>query len=76
MTMGSGTVIIKKGREKPIIQQHPWIFSGAIERLEGNPTPGDIVTVKSHNGRFLGAGILESQVADSGANSDMAGRAD
>ena len=56
MTMGSGTVIIKKGREKPIIQQHPWIFSGAIERVEGNPTPGDIVTVKSHNGRFLARG--------------------
>jgi 23S rRNA (cytosine1962-C5)-methyltransferase len=49
-------IIIKRGREKPIIQQHPWIFSGAIDRVEGNPTPGDIVTVKSTEGKFLARG--------------------
>jgi 23S rRNA (cytosine1962-C5)-methyltransferase len=54
--MSSGAVIIKKGREKPIIQQHPWIFSGAIDSVQGDPTPGDIVTVKAHDGRFLARG--------------------
>jgi 23S rRNA (cytosine1962-C5)-methyltransferase len=56
VTTGNGIIIIKRGREKPIIQQHPWIFSGAIERTEGNPTPGDIVTVTDLKGRFLARG--------------------
>ncbi len=54
--MSNGTIVIVKGREKPIIQQHPWIFSGAIEATRGNPIPGDIVTVLSHDGRFLARG--------------------
>jgi len=54
--MTSPTIIIKAGREKPIRQQHPWIFSGAIERVEGNPRPGEIVSVNDHQGRFLARG--------------------
>lgn len=54
--MTSASIVIKSGREKPIIQQHPWIFSGAIAEVKGNPTPGDIVTVTDHKGRFLARG--------------------
>lgn len=54
--MSTGSIIIKRGREKPIVNQHPWIFSGAIDRVEGSPAPGDIVTVKAHEGRFLARG--------------------
>jgi 23S rRNA (cytosine1962-C5)-methyltransferase len=54
--MTSGTIIIAKGREKPILQQHPWIFSGAIESVRGNPAPGEIVTVTTHDGTFLARG--------------------
>jgi 23S rRNA (cytosine1962-C5)-methyltransferase len=50
------SITIKAGREKPIIQQHPWIFSGAIERVEGSPPPGEIVTVTDAKGRFLARG--------------------
>ncbi len=52
----SGTIVIKKDREKPIRNQHPWIFSGAIDAVRGNPTPGDIVTVESHSSTFLARG--------------------
>ncbi|NWF70641.1 MAG: class I SAM-dependent rRNA methyltransferase [Chloroflexi bacterium] len=52
----SGTVFIKSGRAKPILQQHPWIFSGAIERVEGSPAPGEIVTVKDSGSNFLARG--------------------
>src|SRR5690242_652501 len=52
----SGIIEIKKGREKPIIQQHPWIFSGAIHEVRDNPTPGDIVTVVDSKGKFLARG--------------------
>lgn len=52
----TGKIIINQGREKAILRQHPWIFSGAIQRTEGNPSPGDIVTVVAQDGRFLARG--------------------
>jgi len=52
----NATIIIKPKRDKPIINQHPWVFSGAIRGIEGNPQPGDIVTVRAHDRAFLGKG--------------------
>jgi 23S rRNA (cytosine1962-C5)-methyltransferase len=52
----TGTIVIKREREKPVINQHPWIFSGAIEQVRGNPQPGDIVTVVNERGKFLARG--------------------
>ncbi|MBC8170937.1 MAG: class I SAM-dependent rRNA methyltransferase, partial [Anaerolineae bacterium] len=52
----TGKIIINQGREKAILRQHPWIFSGAIQRTEGNPSPGDIVSVFAQDGRFLARG--------------------
>jgi 23S rRNA (cytosine1962-C5)-methyltransferase len=54
--MSEGVIVIKKGREKPIRNQHPWIFSGAVERVDNAPSPGDIVTVASHDGDYLARG--------------------
>jgi 23S rRNA (cytosine1962-C5)-methyltransferase len=54
--MSDSIIVIKKGREKPVIQQHPWIFSGAIEAVRGSPAPGDIVAVTDHRGAFLARG--------------------
>ncbi|MEP7290773.1 MAG: class I SAM-dependent rRNA methyltransferase [Chloroflexota bacterium] len=50
------SIVIKQDRDKPIRNQHPWIFSGAIESVRGNPTPGEIVSVLSHKGDFLARG--------------------
>ena len=49
----TGKIILKSGRDKPVKNRHPWIFSGAIKRIEGNPEPGDLVYVADENGRFL-----------------------
>jgi 23S rRNA (cytosine1962-C5)-methyltransferase len=57
----SGIIEIKKGREKPIRQQHPWIFSGAIHTVKGDPAPGDIVTVTDVNGKFLAQGYWNAK---------------
>lgn len=46
-------LILKAGREKSVLRRHPWIFSGAVERVQGGPAPGDTVTVASHDGRPL-----------------------
>lgn len=49
-------VIIKKGRDESIKRFHPWVFSGAVEAIEGEPKEGDIVTVCSYNGQVLACG--------------------
>ena len=46
-------IIIKKGREKSLLRRHPWVFSGAVEKICGNPVSGDTVDLFSHDGKFL-----------------------
>ena len=54
-------VILKQGREKPLLQGHPWVFSGAVERMEMDVSPGDIGEAYSVGGKFLGVGHLNPQ---------------
>ena len=49
------------GREKSLLRRHPWVFSGAVARLEGNPQSGDTVAVHSAQGTFLGWGAYSAQ---------------
>lgn len=49
-------VILKKGREGSLKRFHPWVFSGAVEKIVGNPSEGNIVDVYSATGEFLGRG--------------------
>jgi len=51
-------VILKRGKEKPVLRGHPWVFSGAIEKIEGDVSPGDVGEVYSAEGQFLGMGHL------------------
>jgi 23S rRNA (cytosine1962-C5)-methyltransferase len=44
---------LKKGREKSLKRRHPWIFSGAIEKVTGKPVAGDTVEVKGASGEPL-----------------------
>lgn len=46
-------VVIKPGREKSLRHRHPWVFSGAIARVEGEPGMGETVVVTAHDGSFL-----------------------
>ena len=46
-------LILKPGREKSLKRRHPWIFSGAIERVAGSPKSGDTVEVRSSDGATL-----------------------
>lgn len=58
--MTDGRVQIKQGREKPIRNRHPWIFSGAIARAE-NAANSELVTVVDHHGRFLARGYWNAK---------------
>lgn len=44
---------LKAGREKSLLRRHPWVFSGAVDSVEGNPLPGDTVAVRTAAGAFL-----------------------
>jgi 23S rRNA (cytosine1962-C5)-methyltransferase len=46
-------IVLKRGREKSLRRRHPWIFSGALEKVEGNPASGDTVEVRSRDGKTL-----------------------
>ena len=49
-------VILKKGREESLLRFHPWVFSGSVAQIVGNPAEGDIVAVYASDGRFLASG--------------------
>jgi 23S rRNA (cytosine1962-C5)-methyltransferase len=44
---------LKPGKEKSLLRRHPWIFSGAVAKVSGNPESGATVRVLSHEGAFL-----------------------
>ena len=49
-------LFLKKGREKAVLRRHPWIFSGAVRDLEGDPQMGEAVDIFDNNGQFLARG--------------------
>ena len=49
-------VFLKPKKEESLLRFHPWVFSGAIQTIEGEPEEGDLVEVYGTNGRFLGIG--------------------
>lgn len=54
-------VVLKKNREKAVRNRHPWIFSGAVDRVEEGLNPGDLVRVFSSGEEFLGIGYFNSE---------------
>ncbi len=53
MKQESARIVLKAGREKSLRHRHPWVFSGAIEKVEGAPARGDTVAVVARDGAFL-----------------------
>ncbi|MFH1185005.1 MAG: 23S rRNA (cytosine(1962)-C(5))-methyltransferase RlmI, partial [Chloroflexota bacterium] len=46
-------LVLKPGRERSLLRRHPWIFSGAVDRVDGNPAAGGTVDLLSSKGDFL-----------------------
>jgi len=51
-----GVIVLKPGREKALLRRHPWVFSGAVGQVRGDPSLGDTVEVHNHRGEFLAVG--------------------
>jgi len=46
-------LFLKKGRENSLLRRHPWIFSGAVQTIGGNPGMGETVEVFSANRKWV-----------------------
>lgn len=57
-------LVLAKGREKSLLRHHPWVFSGAVARLEGDAAPGATIDIVDHTGHWLarGAWSPDSQI--------------
>jgi 23S rRNA (cytosine1962-C5)-methyltransferase len=53
-----GTVVLKPGRDKPVRNHHPWIFSGSIRRIDGEVGDGGLIRVTDSQGHYLATGYL------------------
>jgi 23S rRNA (cytosine1962-C5)-methyltransferase len=49
----TGQLILNPGREKSVLLRHPWIFSGAVQTVKGNPASGETVDIISSKGDWL-----------------------
>lgn len=52
--MSEEALILRAGREKPVRKRHPWIYSGAIQSVQGNPQAGETVVVRDSKGEWIG----------------------
>jgi 23S rRNA (cytosine1962-C5)-methyltransferase len=49
-------IMLKSGKDQAVHRYHPWIFSGAIKKICGNPSEGDIVNIYDNKDNFLAVG--------------------
>ena len=54
-------VHVINGRQKKLLQGHPWVYGNEIERVEGETMDGELVTVVDFRGRYMGTGFFNSK---------------
>ena len=54
-------LVLKPGREKSLKRRHPWVFSGAVGKLTGEPAAGETIEVHSSDGEFLAMAACNPQ---------------
>ena len=54
-------LVIAPGKEKALQRHHPWIFSGAVKRIEGDPQEGDLVDVVDTHGQWMAMGHYQNE---------------
>ncbi|MER3416882.1 MAG: class I SAM-dependent rRNA methyltransferase [Gemmataceae bacterium] len=59
--MSPAKAILLPKKAKPFFARHPWIFSGAIAAIEGDPQDGSEIEVYSHGGHFIAHGLYNSK---------------
>ena len=52
---------LKEGKEKSLYRRHPWVFSGAVKKIEGKPTAGDLVDIYDCQKQYLATGHFQNE---------------
>ncbi len=55
-------LVLKKGREKSLLNRHPWVFSGAVQKFP-DVENGEMVRVRDHSGKCLGVGFVSRKAS-------------
>lgn len=55
------SIQLKPSRDRSVKRRHPWIFSGAINRVDGDPQSGETIEVLDHTGKWLARGAYSPQ---------------
>ncbi|STF06939.1 putative oxidoreductase [Escherichia coli] len=63
--------MLAKGREKSLLRRHPWIFSGAVARMEGKASLGETIDIVDHQGKMVSTRRLFASFANPGARLDV-----
>ncbi len=61
MSIPTGQVFLKPKRAQPFFGRHPWVFAGAIDRVEGDPADGAVVDLRSSAGNFVARGLYNGR---------------
>ncbi len=63
--MSNVKIILKSGRDKPVRQHHPRLFSGGIKAIDGRPKSGEVVEIFDNHGEWIARGVINeaSQIA-------------
>jgi 23S rRNA (cytosine1962-C5)-methyltransferase len=59
--MGIPQVVLMPRRAQPFFGRHPWVFTGAIQEIQGEPTDGSEVEVRTHKGTFIARGYFNGK---------------
>jgi 23S rRNA (cytosine1962-C5)-methyltransferase len=54
-------ITLKRGREEPLQRRHPWLFSGAVDKVDGDPGPGETVEIYNCEGTWIARGAYSPQ---------------
>lgn len=65
---------LTKGREKSLLRRHPWVFSGAVQRVEGKALSGETIDIYDSQGKWLARGAYSPYVADPRTRLDFPAR--
>lgn len=54
-------LILAPGKDKALLRRHPWLFSGAVRRIVGEPQEGDLVDVTAADGQWMAVGHYQNE---------------
>ncbi len=59
--MSSARITLKEGRDRSLLRRHPWIFSGSVAKLEGEPSAGETIDIFTADGGWIARAAYSPQ---------------